>query len=461
MMRPFAPTTRHRRFGRAASVLFGIGLLLTPLYAGAQDAPAAGDSATQGDISGIEVEVSGSARRTLLPMAVPDTQALAGADGTIADQVEQTLRRNLDLAGYFRVLPVDSFFFDTHNEGVAAADINFSNWMNVGAQGLVKSTVRAEGDQIALDLRLFSVDQGRQVSLNWSASTLSPDDVQKEVNAFINAVIEHYTGQPGFFGSRIAYSQRTRSGAKHIYVMNIDGSGVQRITRNNAINLLPSFGPGGAVYFTSYQDQNPDLWVWRGGRVSKLSSRSGQNSGAASCGGKLALTLSLGGDNTDVYLISPEDGSVVQRLTDHWAIDVSPTWSPDCSRIAFVSGRSGGAHIYVMNADGSEQRRLTFQGTYNTTPEWSPRGDRIVFSGRDERNHYDIFAVDLQGNIERLTQDQGNNFEPSYSPDGRYIVFTSDRGGQGKRLWLMSADGLFQKLLTEEGSGYEEAAWER
>ncbi|RAL25232.1 translocation protein TolB [Lujinxingia litoralis] len=452
--------TRGLRSPRALAALAWLGLSGLAFSATAQESEASAEPAN-GNLSGIEIEVSGEARRTLLPMAVPDTLARGGADPELARQVAQTLRRNLDLSGYFRVLPVDSFYFDTHTEGLAAADISFSNWMNVGAQGLIKSSVRAEGDQIALDLRLFSVDQGRQVSLSWSATTVSPDEVQAQVNAFINAVIAHYTGEPGFFGSRIAYARRDRSGAKHVYVMNIDGSGVQRITRNNAINLLPSFGPGGAVYYTSYQDQNPDLWVWRNGRVSKLSSRSGQNSGAAYCGGKLALTLSLGGDNTDVYLINPDDGAVVQRLTDHWAIDVSPTWSPDCSRIAFVSGRSGGAHIYLMNADGSEQRRLTFQGTYNTTPEWSPRGDRIVFSGRDERNRYDIFAVDLQGNIERLTQDQGNNFEPSYSPDGRYILFTSDRGGRGKRLWLMSADGMVQKLLTEEGSGYEEAAWER
>ncbi|MBA2663719.1 MAG: PD40 domain-containing protein [Bradymonadaceae bacterium] len=411
-------------------------------------------------VSGIEIDVRVGARRVLVPLAVPDTQQPAGESQGVSTRVQEILRRNLDLAGYFQILPVDSFFFDPSKEGLSPADINFQNWFNVGAQGLIKSAVRVQGDKIQLDLRLYAVDKGRPITLKWTAQPVARGEVDAQVNDFINAVIEHYTGQRGIFGTRIVYAQRDPNGLKQIFSMDMDGTNRVQITRNRAINLLPTAGSG-AVYYTSYQDNNPDLWVYRGGENKKLSSRRGQNSGAAYCNGKLALTLSMGGENADVYLIDPNDGKILRRLTDHWAIDTSPTWSADCSQIAFVSGRSGGPQIYVMNADGSDQRRLTHQGSYNSNPSWAPRGDLIAFSARDQFNRFDIFTVDLQGNIERLSQDQGNNEEPTFSPDGRYLIFTSDRGGRGKRLWLMTSDGEIQRLITTDGAGFTEPSWSR
>ena len=413
----------------------------------------------EADESGIEIDVRVGARRVLVPIAIPDTIDDGGDSSQAAGQVEQTLRDNMALAGYFDVLPTDSFFFDTDDEGMSAADIGFQNWFNVGAQGLVKSAVRSDDGGIRLDLRLFIVDEGRQIQLDWSATTVDSEDaIRGEVNEFINAVIEYFTGDPGPFGSQIAFAQRQGTNTKHIYTMSMDGSQRQRISRSDNIHLLPTFGPDRTVFFTNYLDGNPDLFAYRNGEMDRLSESPGQNSGAAYCDGKLAVTMSQGSDHTNIYLIDPETGAVEEQLTDHWAIDVSPTWSPDCNQIAFVSGRSGGAHIFVMNADGSDQRRLTYQGHYNTEPHWHPRGDRIVFSARDERSSFDIFTVDLEGNIRRLTQDQGNNYEPNYSPDGRHIVFVSNRE-DGRQLWLMTEDGQVQNRLTHQGSGYAEPAW--
>ena len=429
--------------------LFGLSTL------SAQEAPT--DVVEQ---TGIDIDIVAGARRTLIPLAIPDTIDQGNA-AAAAEEVETILRRNFEISGYFRIVPESSFFFDTTAEGMSVADINFSNWFNVGAQGLIKSAVRAEGDRFYLDLRLYGVDQGQQIAVDWQPGTVAASEVRQRVNEFINAVLKQYTGQEGIFGSRIAFAQRGERGIKHIYTMEIDGSNRRQISRFNGINLLPRFGPGGVIYFTSFRDGNPDLFVFRNGEISKLSGRDGQNSGAAYCNGRLAVTLSRGTDTTNIFLINPQNGEIIRQLTNNRAIDVSPSWSPDCSKIAFVSGRSGGAHIFVMGADGSNQRRLTFRGSYNTTPDWSPRGDRIVFSGRDEFAAYDVFTVDLEGNIERLTQDQGNNFEPTFSPDGRYILFTSDRGGQGKRIFLMTRDGQVQRPLTSGGGSFEEPVWER
>jgi TolB protein len=414
-----------------------------------------------GSGKGIDIDVSVGARRVLRPMAVPDTREPGGTTDGLAEQVQETLRRDLRLSGFFKVLPPDSYFFDTSDEGMSALEIQFENWFNIGAQGLIKSEVRTEDDgTVKLDLRLYKVETEKRVELDWDGGAVDEDDVESKVHEFVNAVLEHYTGTRGVFGSKITFVKRNDQGLKQIFVSRMDGSKRTQLTDNGSINMLPSWGKD-AVYYTSYRHQNPDLWKYEDGNHTKVSSRKGQNSGASYCGGNLALTLSMGGENADIYLIDPETGNTKKRLTDNWAIDTAPTWSPDCSKIAFVSGRSGSPQIYVMNADGSDKRRLTFKGSYNTSPEWSPKGDEIAFTARDKYNHFDIFLVDLDGNLTRLTQDQGNNEEPSFSPDGRYVVFTSDRGADGKRLWLMTADGQIQKPLTPDETGFAAPNWQK
>ncbi|MEM1347663.1 MAG: DPP IV N-terminal domain-containing protein [Myxococcota bacterium] len=443
------PTIQTVRSG----VLCALVLVLVCPTAWAQKAPA--------DTPGIDIDISGGAERVLTKMAIPETQVADASAQRTAKRVHELLERDMELAGFFTVMKPEEWFFDPSKEGVTKESINFENWKNVGAQGLIKSKVMISGGKANVDLRLHVVGEGKQAKLDFKAKPVDKADVDEVVHAFANAVVAYYTGAPGVFGQQIAFVRRNGSGLKQIYVMEVTGSKRAPVTKNSSINLLPSWH-GGSLYYTSYLHQNSDLWVWRGGKHSKLSSQRGQNSGAAECGGKVAVTLSMGGENTDIYLIDKASGAKTQRLTSHWDIDTSPTWSPDCKRLAFVSGRAGSPQIYIMNADGSNQRRLTFKGNYNTSPAWSPNGDVIAFTSRDEFNAFDIFTVDLEGNIERLTQNQGHNEEPSFSPDGRYIVFTSSRGGRRNRraLWLMTADGQYQRAITTD-TGYETPSWQK
>ncbi len=443
------------------TTLAALALAVFALPSALPDSASAQDTEGEPATAGIDIDIRGGARRELIPIAVPDLLVKGGADAT-ASEAYRIMARDLELAGYFKILPKGTYLADPKASGLETASINFDSWRNITAQALIKGQITKTGDTVKVDLRLYIVDKGQRAKIDFSAASVPADEVPGVVHSFVNAVVGYYTGDPGVFGQQIAFVRRNKAGLKQIYVTDVSGTSSRAITRNNSINLLPSWG-NGRVFYTSYQQRNPDLWVYEGGKHRKLSSQRGQNSGAAYCGGKVALTLSMGGRNTDIYLIDPSSGKKLQRLTDHWEIDTSPTWSPDCSKIAFVSGRASSPQIYVMNADGSKQRRLTFKGNYNTSPDWSPKGDVIAFTSRDERDAFDIFTVDLNGQIERLTQDQGNNEEPSWSPDGRYLVFASDRqvGNRRKRIWLMTADGQYQRLITERGSGYESPSWQR
>ena len=445
-----------------AALLWLAAIVAAPAPASAQ--PAEGGAPADGDVLGnslIELPpiTQGGGTRFVTPIAVPDTYDLGASDpDDLETWIAETIRRALTISGYFDIYGPDTYFFDPANEGMALSTINFQNWYNVGAQGLVKTAFNVAGNEVSLDLRLFDVDTQSEIDLGFSTSVVVRGDVRDRVYAFINAVIEHYSGSVGIFDTRIAYIGRDENNHKQVYVTTMDGSTVSAITDNGSINLLPAFGPGGEVMYTSFVDGNPDVFIGAD-NARTLSSRPGINSGAelSPAGGEIALTMSVHG-NTEIYVVDLS-GNILRRCTENNAEDVSPSWSPDGSQIAFVSDRSGGPQIYVMNSDCSGQQRVTFQGNYNTSPDWSPLGDRIAFTGRDREGRFDIFTVEPSSNyIDRVTQDQGDNREASWSPDGRYLVFTSTRGG-GSSLYVMTEDGQYQTEILS--GGYETPAWER
>jgi Tol biopolymer transport system component/DNA-binding winged helix-turn-helix (wHTH) protein len=133
--------------------------------------------------------------------------------------------------------------------------------------------------------------------------------------------------------------------------------------------------------------------------------------------------------------------------------DISPQFSPDGRRIAFVSVRSGDYEIWVCNNDGSSPVQLSsFHGPYVTTPRWSPDGRRIAFDS-DAAGEFDIWVIGADGGKPvRMTTDTANDGNPSWSHDGRWIYFDSRRTGE-QQVWKMPAEGGEAIQVTRDG-GY-------
>ena len=127
--------------------------------------------------------------------------------------------------------------------------------------------------------------------------------------------------------------------------------------------------------------------------------------------------------------VSALDGSDRRRLTKNKGYDALPVWSPDGSRIAFLSDRGhseGSYHLFTMAPDGTDVQSLAPDvPTGYFSPEWSPDGGRIAFLGGDWIGNYEyrpiIHSVERDGaNLTRLGETRS---QPVWSPDGRRIAF--------------------------------------
>ena len=390
--------------------------------------------------SGVVIDVN-APKRTLYPIAIPMSPE---GEATASREIATVASFDLGVAGVFKVLDPAGFLADLKAEGVG---IDPQRWKDAGAYGVIKYRVTA-GD---VEFRLYEVAKGQAASL--TRTYPRKGGLRQIVHRWCNEVVKYYTGEPGFFGSKIAFAVKARRG-NAIYAMDFDGANAYAVSRNSSTNMFPAWSPsGGQIAYTSYMRNNPDLYIApaNGGRPKQVSKHRGMNTGASWSpdGSKLALTLSKDG-SPDIYVISAADGTVIRRLTNDKAIDTSPAWSPDGSQIAFVSDRNGGPQIFVVPAGGGAARQVSKIGSYNTTPTWSPRrGKQIIAYTTRDGAAYDIVTLDLaSGQMTRITQNEGSNEEPSFSPNGRAIAFA--RAGQG--VYIANADGTGKAVKVWSGS---------
>lgn len=172
-------------------------------------------------------------------------------------------------------------------------------------------------------------------------------------------------------GTRLAFTSN-RDGNSEIYIMNVDGSGLRRITNHPAIDTTPTWSPSGT---------------------------------------QIAFTSDRGG-TPSIYIIGA-DGLGLRRIT--FELSDRATWSPaPRNEIAYTARTGPGYDIKVLDIATNEIRQLTFGEGSNEAPAWAANGRHLAFwstrSGRAQ-----IFTVDYDGrNIRQLTRD-GNNQQPHWS----------------------------------------------
>jgi len=148
-----------------------------------------------------------------------------------------------------------------------------------------------------------------------------------------------------------------------------------------------------------------------------------------------------------LYAIERSNLAQLTKLTPDTTSASDPAFSPDGSRIAFVSQRDGNAEIYIMNADGTASTRVTNDPQPDGRPSFTPDGQALVFHSARNGGKQQIWAVNVDGSgVTQLTRDSVNS-SPTISPDGQTIAYVSTRN-KDTDIWLMARDGSNQRQFT-------------
>ena len=218
-------------------------------------------------------------------------------------------------------------------------------------------------------------------------------------------------------GNEIAFYSQINSNTWSLFIMNADGSNIQRITFDSNVNdNQPSWTPDGRILFArEYPSQNNETEVWIVNPDGSELRRIAENASYPSCsndGTKIVYPVYSDGDG-EIWVMNI-NGSNKVKITDNQSQDWLPAWSPISDQIVFQSDREGNHEIYIMNSDGSNLQRLTNNSFYDGYPRWSPDGSKIVFESKRD-GHYEIYKMDVDGsNQVRLTFTNGNSFQPDW-----------------------------------------------
>jgi len=224
-----------------------------------------------------------------------------------------------------------------------------------------------------------------------------------------------------------------RDGNSEIYLVNVDGSGLLRLTNDPGHDVDPSWSPDGK-------------------RIAFASDRAG---------------------SSNIYIMDADGSNPVLRTNR--GSSYSPAWSADGTRIAFSSLRDGQFGVYVMSVDGdwANPTHVGYDSGWNAHPAWSPDGERIAFVS-DWRAYdfvYDVYVMNADGSrITTLIEGPWPGFspgifyfQPSWSPDGGKIaVVVCPRAWDDcypkSSIGIANADGSGLKTLVEAG-GYARPTW--
>lgn len=414
-----------------------------------------------------------------------------GSQGSSKKNIEagqelfKTVHNDLNISSYFNFIKPEAFLEDTSKTGLKPAPgeangFQFQNWKTIGTDFLIRGGYRVNGDKLSFEVYTYYVPQAKLVFGKTYEGTIG--SARKIAHTFANDVIENLTKKKGMFLTKVVVSsdrppsgESYQSGKKEIWVMDWDGANANKITNHDSIAISPAWSPDGEqVAYTAFayhkkaKTRNADLFLYNltSGKRWLISYRKGINSGAAfhPDGKHILLTLSQGG-TPDIFQMTT-DGKSLRRLTrgPGGAMNVEPAVSPDGTKVAFSSDRSGKPMVYIMDLKTQKATRKTFAGKYNATPSWSPDGKKIAFAGYD-KGHFDIFVMNADGtDLKRLTDAKrkngtaASNEDPTFSPDGRHVMFVSDRDGN-KQLYLVNVDGTDERRLTFDRYNYFKPKW--
>ncbi len=261
--------------------------------------------------------------------------------------------------------------------------------------------------------------------------------------------------------------QSDRDGDWEIYVMNADGSDVVQLTYNSADDEYPVWSPDGKrIAFKSNRDGNFEIYVMNadGSNQQRLTEHpSNDEDPAWSPDGKRLAFHSDRESAMEIYLMNV-DGSGLTQFTKTIGKNALPAWSPGGKRMAYTGNRYLGWNVYVTNLDKSDDKKIT-DGHGACRPDWSPDGTRIAFVSQEADGKGDVWSIQPDGSEKmQLTFDEERyDYYPAWSPDGNYLTYatTPDKETGNWEIYVMTANGKRHAQITRDPARDKFPDWQR
>ena len=445
---------------RLASVVVAI--------AGVVAAPAVTKAARQGQPKDLSLVISSDSQGTPPRYAVPDFVALTPDAAEVAKTLGQVLWDDLNFEREFYMIPRDTY--SSIPAARAPEQVPFDRWRELGADAVIFGTVQRTGNDVRVQVRLFSVRSRQSVFAKEYSGTVN--NPRLYAHTISDEIHDQQRGLKGVARTKLAWvSDRdgVRLGdtvenrqVKEIYYGDYDGANQRRVTVSRRVNINPSWSPDAkALAYTTYRPI-PDVFVsfiYQGVLQNPTKGVGTNYLPVFSPDGRQIAFMSGRDGNPEIYAMNV-DGSNLRRLTNHPGGDSSPTWSPSGLQIAFTSDRTGKAQIYLMSsADGSGVSRLTVNESEADRPTWSPPPFNEIAYAASTGPGYDIKVLEVSTKqIRQLTFGEGSNESPAWAPGGRHLAFTSTRAGGRTQIFTIGRDGRGLRQITREGNN-QTPAW--
>jgi TolB protein len=369
------------------------------------------------------------------------------SDGTLAAaavQVDSILRRDLDYADRFQIVPVPD---DLPTEG----PLNYGLWNQLGAVWLVVTELTGTPDRPMLRVSLHDVvfSELKEVKA-FSLPRPGDSGFRMAVHRISDEVVMWATGEPGIATTRIVFRRNVTPSSSDLYVIDSDGHGLRRLTREAATNdsaivMSPAISPNGrSVAYVSFRSGYPVIYEMDlvTGAEQVISDIGRINiTPVYSPDGRRILFGRTQDDHTELFEIQRDPLCCTRRVTyTSTGETMGGAYSPDGRLLAITSTPLGNPQIYVLNlqrgGDPSIVSRYVFgERGYATSPDWSPRGDRVAYHTWVD-SWFQIVTVNPDGSDRRVMTSRGNNEDPSWAPDGRHLVFAGTLRGY-YALWVL------------------------
>ncbi|RPG42815.1 MAG: Tol-Pal system beta propeller repeat protein TolB [Gammaproteobacteria bacterium TMED112] len=155
--------------------------------------------------------------------------------------------------------------------------------------------------------------------------------------------------------------------------------------------------------------------------------------------------------DTHKLIISDADGFNEQVLLKSNNSIISPAWSTDAKKIAYVSFENNRAQVFTQNLATGKRNLVLSSKSSVSSPAWSPDNKDLAFTSTKDGNS-EIYTINLESKkITRLTENLAIDTEPAWSPDGKNIIFTSDRSAS-PQIYEINVRSKLKRRLTTEGN---------